>query len=56
MTKFSFGRTGGRAERGNNNMPEHSLESAGITKIYHFNFFFKTNLKSTCSPHSNTAT
>ena len=26
MTKFSFGRT----ERGNNNIPEVSLESAGI--------------------------
>ena len=31
MTNFSFGRTDGRTERGNNNIPELSLESAGIT-------------------------
>ena len=30
MTNFSFGRTDGRTERGNNNIPELSLESAGI--------------------------
>ena len=33
MTNFSFGRTDGRTERGNNNIPELSLESAGITNI-----------------------
>ena len=30
MTNFSFGGTDGRTERGNNNIPEHALESAGI--------------------------
>ena len=35
MTNFSFGRTDGRTERGNNNIPELSLESAGI-KIHQF--------------------
>ena len=30
MTNFSFGRTDERTERGNNNIPELSLESAGI--------------------------
>ena len=33
MTNFSFGRTDGRTERGNNNIPDLSSESAGI-KIY----------------------
>ena len=33
MTDFSFGRTDGRTERGNNNIPELSLESAGIISI-----------------------
>ena len=32
MTNFSFGRTDGRTERGNNDIPELSLESAGITR------------------------
>ena len=32
MTNFSFGRTDGRTERGNNNIAELSLESAGIIK------------------------
>ena len=30
MTNFSFGRTDRRTERGNSNIPELSLESAGI--------------------------
>ena len=33
MTNFSFGRTDGRTERGNNNIPELSLESAGIMNL-----------------------
>ena len=33
MTIFSFGRTDGRTERGNNNIPELSLESAGKIKV-----------------------
>ena len=34
MTNFSFGRTDGRKERGSNNIPELSLESAGIIMCY----------------------
>ena len=33
MTNFSFGRTDGRTERGNKNIPELSLESAGIINV-----------------------
>ena len=34
MTNFSFGRTDGWTERGNNNIPELSLESAGIISVW----------------------
>ena len=42
MTNFSFGRREGRSERGNNNIPEPSLESAGIIKqaMQNFRNFF----------------
>ena len=47
MTNFSFGRTDGRTERGNNNIPELSLESAGIIipKMGKRALIAKTNLE-----------
>ena len=42
VTNFSFGRTDGRTETGNNNIPELSLESAGITMSVLPDFFFMT--------------